>query len=193
MKLEAFRSALRTHPVMAILRGCGRDEAVELAQRCWMAGLQLVEVAQQRPEDGDVLQAVIEVAHGRPVGAGTILDATAARAALERGATFVVSPGLDTEVVEVTRDAGALPVPGVLTPTEIMEARRAGVQALKLFPAGPVGPSYLSAMMAPFPDLAFLAVGGVGSADIEPLMRAGAVGIGIGSELANLLSEREQQ
>lgn len=96
------------------------------------------------------------------VGAGTVLTADDARRAIDLGARFVVSPGLDAAVVEATADRGALPLPGIATPTELQRALQLGLSALKLFPAEPLGGvGMLKALAGPFSDVAFMPSGGV--------------------------------
>ena len=96
------------------------------------------------------------------VGAGTVLNAGDARRAVDLGSAFVVSPGLDAAVVEETLAAGALPLPGIATPTELQRALQLGLSALKLFPAEPLGGvAMLRALAGPFADVSFMPSGGV--------------------------------
>lgn len=96
------------------------------------------------------------------VGAGTVLTADDARRALQLGADFVVSPGLDAAVVDESIRLGALPLPGVATPTEVQAALRLGLNTLKLFPAEPLGgAAMLRALAGPFSGVAFMPSGGI--------------------------------
>ena len=96
------------------------------------------------------------------VGAGTVLNVPQARDAIEAGARFVVSPGLDADVVRFVRDAGIPIIPGVLTPTEVQAARELGLRRVKLFPAGVFGGiALLSALSDVFRDMTFMPSGGV--------------------------------
>jgi 2-dehydro-3-deoxyphosphogluconate aldolase / (4S)-4-hydroxy-2-oxoglutarate aldolase len=102
------------------------------------------------------------------VGAGTVLTAEDARRAVELGAAFVVSPGLDAAVVDETARLGALPLPGIATPTELQRALQLGLSALKLFPAEPLGGvGMLKALAGPFADVTFMPSGGVTPAILE--------------------------
>lgn len=124
-------------------------------------GLPVVEVA-LRGEHG--LPAIRRLA-GRGdllVGAGTVLSVEQARAALDAGAGFIVTPGLDADVVRFAQDAGVPIVPGVLTPTEVQAAMRLGLKRLKLFPAGVFGGlKILSAYADVYRDVRFMPSGGV--------------------------------
>jgi len=130
-------------------------------------GLPVVEVA-LRGERG--MPALRELAEREDllVGAGTVLSIEQARAAMDAGAAFVVTPGLDLEVVRYVRDAGLPIVPGILTPTEIQAARAAGVTRVKLFPAGVFGGmALIEAYAAVFGDMRFMPSGGIGPANLR--------------------------
>ncbi|MFM9588266.1 bifunctional 4-hydroxy-2-oxoglutarate aldolase/2-dehydro-3-deoxy-phosphogluconate aldolase [Streptomyces scabiei] len=100
---------------------------------------------------------------GLIVGAGTILTPDQAERAVAAGARFVVSPGLDDDVVTKCRELEVPVVPGVATATELMRALRAGVDTVKLFPAEAVGGlRTLRALAAPFPQARFMPTGGIG-------------------------------
>jgi 2-dehydro-3-deoxyphosphogluconate aldolase/(4S)-4-hydroxy-2-oxoglutarate aldolase len=110
------------------------------------------------------LAALRRVAHRGDVtvGAGTVTTGEQAERAVDAGARFVVSPGLDEDVVRVCLRRGVPVVPGVATPTELMRARRLGLTVVKLFPAGPLGgPAMVRALAALDPDVRFLPTGGV--------------------------------
>ncbi|MET4637808.1 bifunctional 4-hydroxy-2-oxoglutarate aldolase/2-dehydro-3-deoxy-phosphogluconate aldolase [Mycetocola sp. 2940] len=101
------------------------------------------------------------------VGAGTVLSIDQARDAIDAGAAFIVTPGLDLEVVKYVRGANLPIVPGVLTPTEIQSARAAGLTRVKLFPAGVFGGvALIEAYSAVFRDVKFMPSGGVGPANL---------------------------
>jgi len=107
----------------------------------------------------------IELLGGRSdvvVGAGTVLTPADARRAVQSGAAFVVSPGLDDAVIDETLELGGLPLPGIATPTELQRALKLGLSALKLFPAEPLGGvGMLKALAGPFADVTFMPSGGV--------------------------------
>ena len=126
------------------------------------------------------------------VGAGTVLDETAARAVIARGARFVVSPTLDRAVVRYCRDHDVPCLPGALTPTELLEAWRAGAPLVKLFPASAVGPRYLREVLAPLPFLRVVPSGGVSFDNATEWIRAGAAAISIGSALISSAIVRDQ-
>jgi 2-dehydro-3-deoxyphosphogluconate aldolase/(4S)-4-hydroxy-2-oxoglutarate aldolase len=106
---------------------------------------------------------------------------------VEAGASFVVSPGFDPEVVQAAHALDVPAIPGVLTPTEIMAAMRAGADWLKIFPCSAVGGAkYLRALRGPFPEPKLMPTGGVTLTSIPEYIAAGAAALGVGSELVDL-------
>ncbi len=180
---EVFSSA----PVMAILRGMGVDRSLELAGIAWDLGIEAVEVPVQSPADREALAAVVEAGRtrGKQVGAGTVIDDDTVRIAAEAGATFTVSPGLDLDVVRASEQAGMASLPGVATATEVQRARTAGLRWLKAFPASVLGPEWFTTMRGPFPDVRFVATGGVNARNATGFLDVGVRVVAVGSALAD--------
>lgn len=119
------------------------------------------------------------------VGAGTVLNPADVDRAVEAGAQFIVSPGLDADVVRRCRERAVTVVPGVATPSETMAAVRAGLGTVKLFPVQPLGGMrWLTALTAPFPGLRFVPTGGIGPAELAEYARHPAVAAVGGSWIA---------
>jgi 2-dehydro-3-deoxyphosphogluconate aldolase/(4S)-4-hydroxy-2-oxoglutarate aldolase len=118
-------------------------------------------------------------------GAGTILDAETARAAILAGAGFVVAPTLNLEMVALCNRYSVPVVPGCYTPTEMLTAWEAGADMIKLFPASVGGPSLVKAIRAPLPQLEIVPVGGVNLDTAADFIRNGAAALGVGSSLIN--------
>jgi 2-dehydro-3-deoxyphosphogluconate aldolase/(4S)-4-hydroxy-2-oxoglutarate aldolase len=182
------QAPLRT---ISILRGFEPERSRDHAEECWAAGMDLVEVPVQGEPGWASLQAVAEVANGRLYGAGTVLTVEDARRALDLGASVIIAPGVDADVIDVTLAAGAVPMPGVLTPTDVGTAVRHGVGTVKLFPASVVGPGWIPALRGPFPGIGVVAVGGVGLGNAAEYLRAGALGVGFGSSVTQLLGSAD--
>jgi 2-dehydro-3-deoxyphosphogluconate aldolase / (4S)-4-hydroxy-2-oxoglutarate aldolase len=126
-----------------------------------------------------------ELGAGCVVGAGTVITESGAEAALEAGADFLFSPGLNQRVIATAEARGALAIPGVLTASEVTSALALGARLMKLFPAEPLGPAYLKQMLGPFPDLRLVPTGGVGTGNAPAYLSAGAVAVGAGTSVAN--------
>lgn len=185
MQADFFLDHLSRVPIVAILRGLPTESAVQAAEACWAAEIELVEVSLSEEGALGSLRAVCRRAgeRGHQAGAGTLLSSEAVGAAVEAGAAFGVTPGLDPAILETSRSAGLPLLPGVTTPTEIQTALGLGYQVLKLFPAHLLGPEWIRAMHSPFPAARFVVVGGVSAANAHSFLSAGAVGLGVGSAL----------
>ena len=138
------------------------SRAVDLAQALSAGGIDCAEITLRTTAGLAAIAAIAAALPDFTIGAGTVLTPTDASKAADAGARFLVSPGFDDEVVDRARELGVLPVPGVATATEVQRALRAGVDHVKLFPAGPLGGrAMIDALAAPFPSARFLPSGGV--------------------------------
>jgi 2-dehydro-3-deoxyphosphogluconate aldolase / (4S)-4-hydroxy-2-oxoglutarate aldolase len=182
---DFFLEHLRGAPVIAVLRGVRAEEAARMAEACWQAGVGLVEVSRSHDEAFEAVRAVCGRARalGRIAGAGTVSTAEHVRAAVAAGAAFAVAPGYARAAADAARAAELPYLPGVTTPSEVQGAIGDGFSTLKLFPARDLGAGWIRALSGPFPETAFVAVGGITAANAEEFIAAGAVGVGIGSGL----------
>ncbi len=173
--------------IMAILRGLPPEETVAVATRLWDGGVVLIEVPVGTPEAIASLRAAVEAAavRGMRVGAGTVTTPAQVSAAAEAGAQYTVAPGLDLTVLAASLAAGLPHLPGVGTASEVQRARSAGCEWLKAFPAKTLGPEWISAMRGPFPDVRFVATGGLKVTDVKPFLDAGADMVALGAALAD--------
>jgi Entner-Doudoroff aldolase len=173
--------------VMAILRGLPPAETVEVATQLWDAGVTVLEVPIGTPDAMASLRAAVAAAAERDrwVGAGTVTTPDQARAAADAGARYTVAPGLDLTVLAASLAAGLPHLPGVGTAGEVQRARAAGCRWLKAFPAKALGPEWIAAMRGPFPDVRFVATGGLTVADAKPFLDAGAAVVALGAALAD--------
>lgn len=181
-------AALAQAPVLAILRYPSAEGLDAAIQGLAGGGIAVAEVTATTP---GWLDAIAAASTGSLlVGGGTVTTAAQVRDVAAAGGQFVVSPGLDPEVVRESSRLGLEPLPGVYTGTEIMAAQRLGVRLFKLFPAGAAGTDYLRALRGPFPELAFVPTGGIGPATAGAWMAAGAFAVALGSELAGRAGPR---
>jgi 2-dehydro-3-deoxyphosphogluconate aldolase/(4S)-4-hydroxy-2-oxoglutarate aldolase len=176
----AVVEALEAVPVLPLLNVSDTRQAVMVAGTLGSAGLRVIEVLLRGPRAIDCLAAVSAEDPGLLVGAGTVLDEAQAREALKAGARFIVSPGLDETVVEVARAHGVPVIPGIATATEAQRARNMGLRVLKFFPAGLAGgPAMMRAFGEVFPELRFVATGGVSATNLaEYLALRGVLAVG---------------
>lgn len=180
---QRFVADLAAARVLAIIRGRETAAVIETAVALLDEGIAFVEVALTTPGACDAIAAIRE---RRPdagsVGAGTVLTVTDVADVVAAGAQFIVTPAVAPSI-EAAADRGLPVAAGALTPTEAWTAVQRGASAVKLFPASLGGPALLKAVRDPFPDIPFLAVGGVGLADVEPYLEVGAIGVGVGGPL----------
>ncbi|TPX03636.1 bifunctional 4-hydroxy-2-oxoglutarate aldolase/2-dehydro-3-deoxy-phosphogluconate aldolase, partial [Schumannella luteola] len=144
-----------------------------------------VEVPLQTPEDDEALRELARVAEqrGRIVGAGTIVAPEQVAAARAAGARYLVSPGIDPRVVEASRDAGLPILPGVATPSEVQLGVSLGLDWMKAFPATWLGPSWFRHIRGPFPQVTFVATGGLDASNVQDYLDAGVRVAAVGSAL----------
>jgi 2-dehydro-3-deoxyphosphogluconate aldolase / (4S)-4-hydroxy-2-oxoglutarate aldolase len=146
-----------------------------LADALVRGGLPCAEVTLRTPAALPALRAFAERSD-MIVGAGSVRTAEQVDQAIQAGARFVVSPGISDRVLDRCRDLGVPAVPGVATATEIMRALDAGVDVVKLFPAGLLGgPAGVRTLAAPFPTLRFVPTGGIGQSELADYLREPAV------------------
>jgi 2-dehydro-3-deoxyphosphogluconate aldolase/(4S)-4-hydroxy-2-oxoglutarate aldolase len=182
--IAASRARIISIGIIPSVRTSSADDARFAAETVAKAGIPIVEITMTVPHAIDIIKAL---AHGMPdilVGAGTVFDLKTARQCIEAGARFITSPGLDMKIVEFSRTEGVLSIPGALTPTEVTAAWHGGADFIKIFPCAQVGgPGYIHALKGPFPDVAFVAAGGVNQQTASEFIASGAVAIGVGAEL----------
>lgn len=177
--------------IVAIVRGISNDRILDTCKALVAGGVSMIEVTfnQSSPTGNeDTYNAIKEISEKLPevcVGAGTVMTVEQTELAVKAGAKYIISPNFDKEVVAKTVELGVVPMPGVLTPTEIVDAWKAGAVAAKLFPAGTIGLSYIKAIKAPVSHIPMIAVGGVNVDNVGEFIAAGCVGVGVGSSLVN--------
>lgn len=177
---------LRAHPVLAIMRGVPAEHVIALGRALLAGGVRSLEVAFTDADADAKIAALVDALDDDViVGAGTVTTPDRAAAARAAGAAFLVTPHVASSVNAFAREH-ALPVLcGAATPSEIAQAREQGAAFIKLFPAGPLGPAYLRALLGPYPDLEVFAVGGIGAANAAAFLEAGAIGLGVGGALTS--------
>lgn len=173
--------------VVAVLRGIDEDDMVPVAKAIHEGGVTVLELTADAKRCSEMI-ADVDRALGDTdavIGAGTVMDAAAARNVIEAGAEFVLAPNVNEEVLDVCNRAGVVSVPGVMTPTEADRAMSAGADVLKMFPASTVGPAHIGALQGPLGDVPIMPTGGVSADNVGDYFDAGAVAVGAGSSLVN--------
>jgi 2-dehydro-3-deoxyphosphogluconate aldolase/(4S)-4-hydroxy-2-oxoglutarate aldolase len=182
-----FEQLFGPQKLMAILRGLPPDETVALATRLWDAGVTVLEVPIGTPEAMQSLRDTVAAGRERGllVGAGTVITPAQVAVVADSGAAYTVAPGFDVTVLAASLAAGLPHLPGVGTATEVQHARAAGCRWQKAFPARALGASWIAAMRGPFPDVRFVATGGLTTANARDFLDAGARVVALGRALAD--------
>ncbi len=190
---QLVETRLRNVGVIPILRRMPEQQLMAVAAAVIAAGVDAIELTLDSP---GALQAIERLRAGYGdrllVGAGTVMSSKQLEEGFRAGAQFFLSPHLDTSLVRQAQDSGHPFIPGVLTPTEIVQAEQGGARLMKLFPAGPMGASYLKDILGPFHGRAFFPTGGITRGNVTEFIHAGAVGVGIGSALVPKHNIEEQ-
>ena len=156
------------------------EETVPTLTALERAGIPTAEITFRTACAADAIRLASEQFPNMLVGAGTVINAEQARAAVKAGAKFIVSPGLSVAVAEVCRTADIPYIPGCVTPTEIMQALDLGITTVKFFPANVYGGlKALKALAAPFPQVKFVPTGGVDRGNLDEFLafdRVAAIG-----------------
>lgn len=168
---------------LAVRLPFGGPPLLDACRAAARGGLRLLEITLTTPGALDAIR-VLSKEPGLIVGAGTVLTIEAAREVAAAGARFAMAPTFDPEVIAETHRLGLLAVPGTGTATEILAAHRAGARLVKVFPSGPLGgPEYLRKVRGPLPDIPLVPTSGPSAETIADYLAAGAVAVGLGSEV----------
>lgn len=181
--------------VIPVIRAASADEARRAIDAIKTGGIDIFEVTMTVPGAIQLIEKLVSAyAADALIGAGTVLDAEAARACVDAGAQFIISPALNLETIRFCNQAETVVMPGALTPTEILTAWNAGADFVKVFPAGAMGgASYLKSLKAPLPHIKLIPTGGVSLETAADFIKAGASAIGVGADLVDLEALRKGQ
>ena len=167
---------LTNNPVVPLVQADDPAVAVATSRALAAGGLQVAEVVFRTDRALECLQAVADNVPEMIAGAGTVLSAEQAKAAIANGAKFIVSPGLDDGVVAVAKDHGVPVYPGTMTPSEVQHAFNLGLETVKFFPASIAGgvPA-LKALASVFRTMKFMPTGGVSPGNLADFLAVPAV------------------
>lgn len=184
--MSTMLAQLRKERIVAIFRGYDGEAADRAAQALVDGGIRLMEVTMNTAGALGTIGRWRERFDGAAViGAGTVLDLAMAKEAVAAGALYLISPNLDEAVIAYGAERGVSVWPGVMTPTEIVRAWKAGAEAVKIFPMASLGLQYLTEVRGPLNHIPMIATGGVDLQNITAFFQAGAAAVGMGSKLLN--------
>ena len=182
-----------TERIIMVARGYGADVLAEAAHVAAAAGFHVVEVTLDSPS---ALGSIAQLGQDDAllVGAGTVHSPAQVYEAVAAGARFIVTPTLEEDVIAACLAADVPCIAGAFTPSEIARAWRLGASAVKVFPAGALGPQYLKALQGPLGDIPLIPTGQITGDQVPNYLDAGAVAVGLGGWLPlHALARLEQR
>ena len=171
--------------LVAVVRAESSEQARKIADACAAGGVAAIEITFTVPGADQVIRDLSSTYKNGDIliGAGTVMDAETARAAILAGAQYVVSPYLNTDKVRLCNRYQVPCMPGAMTIREIVEAMEAGADIVKIFPGELFGPGIIKAVRGPIPYAKLMPTGGVNLDNVQDWIQAGAVAVGAGSSL----------
>lgn len=170
--------------LLAVIRGPSADLTVNMVNALVAGGVLGIEITYTTPDAEDVVKTLADRYGERIVlGMGTLTDPEQAETAKKAGASFLVSPVCEVELVKSMVNSGLLCMAGALTPTEVFQAYQLGVDVVKVFPGSLGGPAYIKTLKGPFPYIPMMPTGGVKAENVADWFAVGVVAVGAGSQL----------
>lgn len=185
---------VKQHKIISIVRGYDTEDTLKIVAALKQAGIKLVEVTLNSPNVFNTLQKLSKQYKGDIyIGAGTVLTVESCQKAIDAGAQFIISPDVNTDVIQCTKENHVLSIPGAFTPSEITLALNQGADIIKVFPVSSMGPSYIKDILAPLNNTQLLPTGGVDATNINEYINVGAIGVGVSSSIVktNLAIDNE--
>jgi 2-dehydro-3-deoxyphosphogluconate aldolase/(4S)-4-hydroxy-2-oxoglutarate aldolase len=170
--------------IIAIIRLSNSEPVFELAQALFRGGVKAIEVTMGTPNALEEIHKLSQI-EGVIPGVGSVIDPQTAKAAIEAGAQFIVTPVSKPEVIQMAHQLDKPILSGAMTPTEILQAYEWGADIVKLFPAANLGATYFKAVKAPIPHVPIMPTGGITVENAADWIANGAVCLGVGSTLVN--------
>ena len=186
VRSQEVLATLEETGVVAVIRVEDPENLLDVSRALCAGGVRLVEITMTVPGALSLIASVsASLANSVFIGAGTVLDAATARLAILAGASFVVSPCFDPDVVAMCKLYGTPVMPGCLTPTEIAGAWKAGADVVKIFPGRVGTPEYFQDLKGPFPQVRMMPTGNVDLVTTPRYIKAGAIAVGVGKALVD--------
>ena len=169
--------------IVAIVRGADPADVLRIADALQLGGVNILEVTLNSPNALQVINALTGKMKNMLIGAGTVLSAADAKASIEVGAKFIISPNVNVETIVATKKLGIVSIPGAYTATEVVTAHSSGGDIIKIFPA--TNAEYIKVLRGPLSHIPMMPTGGITPENISEFKKAGAVAFGIGTSLVD--------
>jgi 2-dehydro-3-deoxyphosphogluconate aldolase/(4S)-4-hydroxy-2-oxoglutarate aldolase len=175
---------IKDHRIIAIYRGQQAEECLGISQALMDAGIRLFEVTMNTPNAIEAIGLLKEkLGQDVLIGAGTVMTVDQVEMVAKAGASYIISPNVNIDVIRKTKELGLVSIPGAFTPTEIMNAWDAGADMVKVFPINVVGAQYITQLKGPLDQIPFVPSGGIKLELVEELFQVGSAAVGIGVHL----------
>jgi len=184
LKKYKILNQLHENYLVAVVRGKDEDETKKIVDEIIKGGFKNIEITFTVPNAEEVINQVHKQ-YGDDIvlGAGTVLDAATAQIAINKGAQYIVSPHLDTNISKLCNIYSIPYLPGCSSATEIIEALRYGSDLIKLFPGGQLGAGFIKDIKGPVPNVELMPSGGVNLDNVSDWIEKGSFAVGIGGDL----------
>ena len=175
---------LKKHRVIAVIRAGKIDLARQMALAVASGGIQLIEITWSTPQAAELIEELRGKLPECTIGTGTLLNLSQMELAIQSGAQFLFAPHIDSGIIQAAVNQNLPVIPGALTPTEIVTAWNQGATCVKVFPVQAVGGAkYIQSLQAPLRQIPLIPTGGVTLENAPDFLKAGAIAIGLSSEL----------
>lgn len=179
-----MKQTVLENPLLAIMRNVPLEKTLDYAGAIVNGGVKFFEVALNSK---DALKQISMLrkyfGDSAIIGAGTSITIERAKAAIDAGVQFLLSPSTDVDVLDYCRLENIPMLPGALTPTDVSACVRRGFNVIKLFPAGDMPKGYIKSLKGPFDDTDYVAIGGVTADNASDFIKQGYIGVGLGSAI----------
>jgi 2-dehydro-3-deoxyphosphogluconate aldolase/(4S)-4-hydroxy-2-oxoglutarate aldolase len=185
-------SRVLTNKIVAIIRGAKPGDVLQIAEALKQGGVDILEVTLNSVNALSVIgELAKKFGDEMLIGAGTVLDSKTAKAVIDLGAKFIVSPNVDLQTIQATKSNGAVSIPGAFTATEIVNAYSNGGDIIKVFPAS--NAEYIKVLRGPLSHIPMMPTGGITLENISEFKKAGAAAFGIGTSLVDTKKKITQE
>ena len=190
--IDSILQTIEQQKIISIIRTSSDYDLSKTVESLYAGGIRVIEVTMNSP---GALQEIEKIKGNFPdvlVGAGTVLDAETARLAILSGASFLLAPTLSKNSIQLANRYNVPLIPGVFTPTEVLQAYEYGAKVVKVFPVGTLGPKYIKELKGPLSQVEMIPVGGVTEQNAKAFIQAGSFALGVGSSLVSDKLVREE-
>ena len=169
--------------IIAVIRGKDANETYNMVEKIIEGGIKTIEITFTVPDASKLIKRLRDNFSDILLGAGTVINKNQFNSAVDAGAQFVVSPHTEDELFEISKERDILYIPGIMTPTEYIHAKKMGAEVVKSFPAAVLSPAFVKSLRGPFPEAKVIPTGGVNIDNILDWFKAGVIAVGVGSNL----------